>query len=493
MVESLLAASDGAEASGNREKAARVWARAEDAALRSGLMAVRTLNRGELVRLKQYTRANLSLPKSREYFRWAAGTGNLVLIERSSRAMVAALRQSGQIGAAGWYGVMAEDAAASLAKLPVSTRLLHAALIDYGLLEAGVAPGSRPELFVGTRYVAFCRELIGVVNRIQRLLEDIDLDDPNEMAAGAEALAKRADRHRESALGALRRRDRKLAAKEFAEFFQSVAPVMEKLAEVGDHEDGDRKQAPEDSADPKLTYAAGLLDAWSMRDPSRLRNMVTALQEAGMPVDVPLLLPAGNSAKAGAGNAVDVRSGESDSEALGAAVARGRAAEGRSWPRLVTRYAAAGGGAAVAAGGVGVEPEKLNEHEGAQFHIAYAGQFALAANGEVPHVQLGGKQSFEWLLRKMRTDFTLLEDIEHASAFGLMVRAMQMALLSTERGAERLRKNKYLRSIIEEEPDLPEFDSLHDDEDSGGKTRKELPLPVRATLLRKDSCETSSS
>lgn len=472
VVESLLAVSDGARASGDEDKAAATWARAEDEALLSGRMPIRVLNLGELVQLKQYARVNLDLSKSREYFRWAAGTGNLVLIERSSRAMAAALKQSGQIGASGWYGLMAEDAAASLARLPASTRLLHAALIDYGLLEAGVDPGSRSELFVGTAWAAFCRELVAGIGRIEKLSPDNDLEDLNGITAELERLGKQADLHRESALGALRRKDGKRATKEFAEFFQILTPLRKKLGELSAQENADQEQAPDDNADPKLTYAAGLLDAWSMRDPKRLRNVIAALRDGGMPVEVPVLLPTANSAKGSAGSAVNVSSRESDSEALAVAVARGRAAKGRSWPRLVTRYAAAGGGSAVTAVAFGVEPEKLNEQEAAQLQIAYAGQFALAANGEVPHVQLGGDQNFEWFFRKLRTDYSLSHDIEGASRFGLMVQLAQMAYLSTERGAERLANTKYFRAILEQEPDMPDFDSLEDDQESVAEDAK---------------------
>ena len=509
VVESLLAASDSAKAFGQREKAARLWARAEDAALRSGLMPVRVLSPGELVRLKQYTGGNLSLPKSREYSRWAAATGNILLIEKSSRATAAALKNNGQMGASGWYGVMADDAAASLAMLPARTRFLHAALIDYGLLEAGVDPAGRPELFVGRAYEAYCKDLIGALKRIGKFAKDEDLDDVNQMASELERLAKQADRHRESALGALRQSDRKRAAKEFSEFFRRLPLVMEKIDEVNQDVSENKKQAPDYTAEAKLTYAAGLLEAWSMRDPSRLRALAAELQETGRPVDVPLLLSAEESSNAGAGELtlqveksvttgagkvtlqhkgtlqdaplvssvaessktlvgyVNESRSESDSEALGAAVARGRPPKGRAWPRLVTRYAAAGGGSAVTAAAFGVDPEKLNEQEGAQFQIAYAGQFALAVNGEITHVQLGGERPFEWLLPKIRSDYSLRGDVEKASMFGLMIRVMQMAFLSTERGATRLANTKYFRSIMEEDLDMPDFDSL-DDQDSKG-------------------------
>jgi hypothetical protein len=486
VVESLLAASDSAKASGKQEKATRLWARAEDAALRSGLMSIRVLNRGELVRLRQYIGENLSLPKAREYFRWAAETGNLVLIEKSSRAVAAALKNRGEIGASGWYGVMAEDAAASLAMLPASTRILHAALIDYGLLEAGVDPGRRPELFAGRGYAAYCKELIGGLKRIEKLAPENDLDDMNQIASELDRLAKQADSHRESALGALRQSDGKLAAKEFEAFFRTFAPVLEAIAALAAQRNDEKEQAPDYKTAAKLKYAAGLLEAWSMRDPSRLRAMVAALQRAAGLVDAPLLLSAGESSKAGMGNANGWGS-ESDSEALGAALARGRAAKGRTWPRLVTRYAAAGGGSAVTAAAFGVEPEKLNEQEGAQFQIAYAGQFALAANGEIPHVQLGGERPSEWLLSKIRNDYSLKRDIEQASMFGVFIRVMQMAYLSTEGGAARLANTKYFRSIIEQEPDMPDFDSL-DDEDSkqndatGDATTGESDTPPKGFL-----------
>ena len=75
---------------------------------------------------------------------------------------------------------------------------------------------------------------------------------------------------------------------------------------------------------------------------------------------------------------------------------------------------------------------------GGQFQIAYAGQFALAVNGEIKYVQLGGDQPFEWLVHKMWNDHSLQRAIQTASRFATMIRVAQMAYLSTKRGAALL-------------------------------------------------------
>ena len=89
VVESLLAASVSEKTFGSTERAARDWRLAEDGALRSGLMPVRLLTHAELLKLKHYAKTSLGLPQARAYYSWAMETGDLLLIERSSRAVAA--------------------------------------------------------------------------------------------------------------------------------------------------------------------------------------------------------------------------------------------------------------------------------------------------------------------------------------------------------------------------------------------------------------------
>ncbi len=473
VLESLLAASDAALESGNQQNAAKAWARAEDAALHSGLISVRVLTPNEFVQLKQFSQRQLSLPKAREYFKWAWGSRNLVLIESSARAMSMALKQIGQEGASGWYDIMGDDAADFLAKLPTSTRVLHAALIDYGLLQAGVNPASRQELFVGTDYRALCRQLIAGMGRTLPLLPGDEPEELKEVSKVILPLADRSDEHRVAGLEALSKADGKRAATEFGVFFKSVQPLMDQIADLGPKETASTSQAaemPDDISEVKSIYAAGLLDAWSMHSPPRLRNILSALEGKTMPVDVPLLLPAANPSKSRFRPEVNAMGGGSGAEMLRAAIALGRAPERRSWPRLVARSAAQGGIGAVSASAFGVEPDHLNEAEAAQFQIAYASQLALAINGELRHVALGGKQPFEWFMSKLKRDSSVQRDVQQASQFGLMMRLLQMAYMSTDSGAAQLAKDPYFRMVIAMDPEPPDFDSLAEDSDSSPTT-----------------------
>jgi hypothetical protein len=211
LLEVKLSLVDAAEEMGDTKRLERLWTGAEDDSLRSGLLPVRVMHRQELTRLKQYIGANLSLSKSREYFRWAKGTGNLALIQNSALVMVVALIRDGQPNAAVWYQAMAHVAAVSLAKLPASTRLLNGALIDYGLLDAGVDPSARPELFAGFDFSSLGSDLLGATRRILKIeagSDPVDSDDDKlETAGELQKTAKEAERYREQAFLAMRKKD----------------------------------------------------------------------------------------------------------------------------------------------------------------------------------------------------------------------------------------------------------------------------------------------
>lgn len=471
VVESLLAASASAAALDDQKRAAEDWRRAEDTALQSGLMPVRILTHTELLRLMQYMGTSFSLRKSREYYRWATKTGDLLLIERAAHAVAAALKRSGQIAAAGWYDVIADDASASLAQLPLSTRLLHAALIDYGLLEVGVDPGSSVEIFTGVDYESFSGQIVAMIGRAAKLDPDVDLDEVQEISMRMKTVARSTDRLRRSALDALRHNDAKTAAKQFAGFFKNLSDLLDDLSESFRQEEDQEAN----DAGTNLAYAAGLLNAWAMHDPSQLRTVIGSLGSDASS-NPPLLLP---EADFGASHGPDQASflvGTRNFEALSRAVAQGRASNPRSWPRLVTRYAAEGGARAAAAAVLGTQTGQLNEQESVQLQIAYAGQFALAANGDIHYVQLGREHPFAWLISKMRAEPGVKEDLGKASQFGLWVWLHQTALFSSGPSAERRARNQLFQSILEEDPDLPDFDSLTEDDDSDdGNAEEEKP------------------
>ena len=116
----------------------------------------------------------------------------------------------------------------------------------------------------------------------------------------------------------------------------------------------------------------------------------------------------------------------------------------------------------------GTETDELSKQEtltDVQLQIVYAGQLALAANGNIRYVKLGQDHPLAWLIEKMKADPTVKDDFAEASRFGMRIWLQETAMFSTGLGAERLANNRVFHSILDEELELPEFDSLSEDDD----------------------------
>jgi hypothetical protein len=389
---------------------------------------------------------------------------------------------------------------------------LNAAFLDYGLLEAGVDAAARPELFIGFDYSSLYQELVDATARLFKIEDGSDPDDSHadilKAVAELEKPAKEAEKHRHLALLALRKKDRHCAPKEFAEFFQQAKPLAAAFHEVvqswseelgGEDQTGPEfgnREESDDGTKATMQYAAIVLDAWARRDPGRLRSLLTTMEETGPPTNIPLLLSAGYPAQTDYESSLSFGTAE-DTYSLRLAMERGRAPKGFLWPRLVSLYAAATGDAALRSAAVETD-DPLSASRTAEFEIAYAGQLALEASGEISHVRLVGADSFGWLMKQIRDDAPLFSsDIEMGSKSGLQFRMMQVAYMSSNQATERLSANPMIRSVMDDDPELPDFESVTPDEDTTEKAAQDSKanedkvatkanLPAKLTLWSLD-------